>query len=568
MKMQEIGVIRIFRRKVAEQLCEILGKDMEAIFPHIDKKLGKTEISVIIPKMKLSETNVEDIMERYECDDYISRVYRKGTHVNFEINYEKWGSILIPEILKTGITYGMNKSQSEEVVVVEYSSPNIAKLFHVGHLRSTILGNFVKNVFEANGAKTISINYLGDWGKQYGLLMVGYKKYGNEEELEKNAIRHLYDVYVKICHDSYMDETVHDAARQYLTSMDTEATALWKRFKEMSIKEYEKTYKRLNIKFDVYDGESMVQQETINEVMEKLHEKNLSKRDNGALVVSLEEYKLGKAIVEKSDGTTIYLARDMGAAVERYEKYKYTKMFYVVASAQDAHFQQLFKIMSLAGYEMISEKCKHVNFGMVKSMSTRRGNAVFLNDLLDTARDKMLEKMQSNKEKFNKIDDSEKVADQLGRSAIYIQDMSARRLKDYTFNWRAMVSHTGDTGPYLQYTHVRLCSIVRESGINPETLNPDCINYSLLREPEVQEILSVVAEYPLIIEKMVETLEPSTVVCYAFELSHSVSRAWQSIWVMNQEKDVMEARAALYGIAKITLGNTLRLLGLEPLEIM
>jgi arginyl-tRNA synthetase len=566
----EFKVTDVFRGKIVQQLHKFLGLSHDEVFKLVDKKSGNIQFSFVTSRLKLSPEVIKSILDEYVCDDYITNVEQKGIHINFTLNWVKWAALCIPQVITASSTYGSNENKWGEMVLVEYSSPNIAKLFHAGHLRSTIIGNFIKNVYKANGAITVGINYLGDWGKQYGLLAIGYKKYGDDTELEKDAIRHLFDVYVKICADAEKDETVHDRAREYFKALEEkepEATKLWQRFREMSIKKYAEIYKRLNIEFDVYDGESMVSPEDISEVMKRLDEKGLLVKDKGALVVPLEEYKLGKAIVEKSDGTTIYLARDMGAAVARERDYRFNKMYYVVAAAQDHHFKQLFKIMKLGGYDM-ADRCEHVNFGMVKGMSTRRGNVVFLEDILNTTRDKMHEVMEKNKEKYEKIEKPWEVAEKVGISAIFVQDMAAKRVKDYEFNWDRMLSFEGDTGPYLQYAHSRLCSVARESGIDPAKIDLSTVDYSLLVETEAKVILSIIADYPQLVEYAAETLEPSLVVHYALSLSRAIAKAWQNMWVMNQEAELAKARAAMYGAARITLGNALRLIGLEPLERM
>jgi len=378
-------------------------------------------------------------------------------------------------ILKSGPVYGFNQnlglkdpadpSQGRKKMIVEFSSPNIAKPFHAGHLRSTIIGGFLANLYEGAGWDVTRMNYLGDWGKQYGVLALGFEKFGSEEELLANPIGHLYDVYVKISKISHdegeelkalkeqikqaqekgedvkeleekvqkiEEEGVDEQARKYFKRMvdgDPEALGVWKRFRDLSIEKYKATYARLNIRYDEYSGESQVKDESMDHAAKVLAETGVSEESEGAVVVDLTKYskKLGKALVKKKDGTSLYLTRDIGAAAERFEKYKFDKMIYVVASQQDLHLAQLFKIMEVMGRKDISERCQHINFGMVLGMSTRKGTAKFLDDILRDVGEKMHEVMRKNEDKYKQVEDPEKVADVLGISAVMVQDMKGKR---------------------------------------------------------------------------------------------------------------------------------------------
>lgn len=343
-------------------------------------------------------------------------------------------------------------------MIVEFSSPNIAKPFHAGHLRSTIIGGFLANLYEAAGWDVTRINYLGDWGKQYGVLAVGFDKFGSEEALKENPIGHLYDVYVKISAiareedekikekreqvlagsateedvQKLVDESVDEQARKYFKRMcdgDKEALGVWKRFRDLSIEKYKETYGRLNIRYDDYSGESQVKDESMEEAAKIMAEKGVSQKSDGAVLVDLTKHskKLGKVLVQKKDGTSLYITRDIGTISERVEKYNFDKMIYVVAMQQDLHFAQLFKIVELTGRKDISDKCQHINFGMVLGMSTRKGTAKFLNDILRDVGDKMHEVMRKNQAKYEQVEDPDKTADTLGISAVMVQDMRGKR---------------------------------------------------------------------------------------------------------------------------------------------
>jgi arginyl-tRNA synthetase len=301
----------------------------------------------------------------------------------------------------------------------------------------------------------------------------------------------------------------------------------------------------------------------MKKALKMLKEKNLLQDSDGAKIIDLSKYKLGISVVEKKDGTTLYITRDIGAAIERYEKYKFDEMYYVVASQQDLHLKQLFKTLELLEFPW-AKSCHHINFGMVTGMSTRKGTAVFLDTILNDTRDAMHKVMKQNEERYATMTDPERIADIIGVSAVVVQDMSARRIKNYAFDWQRMFSFEGDTGPYLQYAHTRMCSIERTFGA---PVNPNA-DLSLLKEKSALNLIEQIARYPDLIVSTRKTLEPCNVVTYALQLSHLVSSALEELWVMGQEKPLAEARLLLYWAARQTLGNALRLIGLEPLERM
>ncbi|RKP05223.1 arginyl-tRNA synthetase [Thamnocephalis sphaerospora] len=343
---------------------------------------------------------------------------------------------------------------------------------------------------------------------------------------------------------------------------DEEALALWRRFRDVSIEQIKLTYERLNVRFDVYSGESQVN-DGMRQAMKLLEEKNLLKDSDGAKIIDLEKYKLGVSVVEKRDGTTLYITRDIGAAIERYQKYNFDEMYYIVASQQDLHLKQLFKTLELLELPW-AKNCQHINFGLVKGMSTRKGTAVFLDNILNDTRDSMHNVMKQNEERYAKTANPERVADVIGVSAVVVQDMAARRIKNYEFNWQRMFSFEGDTGPYLQYAHTRLCSIERNAKV---TVNPNA-DVTLLTEKAALDLVEQIARYPDLLLATRKSMEPCNVVTYALQLSHLVSSALESLWVVGQEQPVAEARLLLYWSARQTLGNALRLIGLTPLEQM
>ncbi|CAO3703312.1 unnamed protein product [Rhizopus stolonifer] len=559
-----------FRNLIAVQIASLGNLDAVFVYQSIDnpRSLENGDLAIALPRLRLKGNPAaiaKEWSEKFVTNKYITEISSAGPFLNFRINKAILTQLTINMLSQTGEHFGDNNSGQGKTVIVEFSSPNIAKPFHAGHLRSTIIGAFIYNVYKANGWKAISMNYLGDWGKQYGLLAVGFSRHGTEEKLLSDPIKHLYDVYVQINRDAEADPTIHDEARSYFKKMedgDEEALALWKRFRDLSIIKYKDIYGRLNIHFDVYSGESQIS-EGMQKAMAQLHNDKLLEESEGALIIDLEKYKLGKTVVQKKDGTTLYLTRDIGAASERYEKYKFDKMIYVVASQQDLHLKQLFKTLDLMKFDW-ANKVEHVNFGMVMGMSTRKGTVVFLEDILEEAKETMHDVMRKNEAKYAEVEDPEKVADEIGLSAVKIQDNAARRIKNYDFNMDRMCSFEGDTGPYIQYAHARLFSVERRSGIEVNH-NADL---SLLTESQATDLIRTISQYPDLVKSLLNGYEPCNVVTYAFKLSHDISACFENLWVRGAEPPVAEARLLMYWAARTTLGNAMRLLGLRPLERM
>ncbi|GAA5980906.1 hypothetical protein JCM11641_005480 [Rhodosporidiobolus odoratus] len=617
----------LFKLAAAEYIVTVLGQDgvtVDKAFEGVESgKTGKNamgDFMVAVPRFRLKgkpQEIAERLVKEFKPTPYLATISSQGAFISFTVDLTALSTLVLSQInsqtylasdedhsalsifsklsldstgtadappaglklaKKTG--YGTNKTGNGKSVVVEFSSPNIAKPFHAGHLRSTIIGAFLANLYEANGYAVLRMNYLGDWGKQFGILAVGFERYGSEEALEKDAITHLYEVYVKINKDGETDETIHDRAREFFVKMeagaleiarDKEAVALWQKFRDLSIVKYKETYARLNIYFDLYSGESQVSTSSCDAALQALQGSGIVEESQGALIVDLEKWKLGKTIVRKKDGTSVYITRDIGGAVERYEKFKFDQMVYVVASQQDLHLAQFFKVLDLMGYPW-AKTLSHVNFGMVQGMSTRKGTAVFLEQILDESKRVMHEVMQKNEAKYNAIEDPEFTSDKLGITAVKIQDMAAKRINNYDFKWERMTSFEGDTGPYLQYAHVRLSSVERKNApdlvLPTPAERPSSINVSLLTEPKAREIVLLLASYPDVVKAALKSLEPATICTYAFRLCHAISSAWETLIVKGQERELAMARLWLYVSAKDVLGSALRLLTLEPLERM
>ncbi|KAJ1565987.1 hypothetical protein HK096_005219 [Nowakowskiella sp. JEL0078] len=586
-----IPAICLFRNEIVRQVATAVKAEPASILARLevprDSKNG--DIALPVPRLGVIGNPIEiakTITEKFVLNKYITKVSPAGPFVNFTINRNLLRDTVIPQILTLKSKYGCNSTGFGKRAVLDFSSPNIAKPFHAGHLRSTIIGNFITNILKANGWRTVSINYLGDWGKQYGLLAIGYEKYGNDKELEKDPIRHLFEVYVKINKDigrkaeTEVEEieteesgnSVDDLARAYFKRMedgDSQALQTWQKFRDLSIVKYKEIYKRVNVDFDIYSGESQYSASQMEDVVKELSDLGLLVEHNNARIVDLKEHKLGVAVIVRSDGAMLYLSRDIAAAIERQRTFKSDSLIYIVGNAQDHHFRQLFKILDLMGRPW-ARNCVHVGFGMIKSkdgeMSTRKGKVIFLEQILNDTRDAMHDVMKENENKYKQIQDPIGVADIVGISSIMVQDMSARRGKDYEFDWNRMLTFEGDTGPYLQYAHARLCSMERTANLDISDIST--LDFSVLVEPSANDLLEKLSLYPDVLLESAQSYEPCTLVNYVLTLSHCISAAWENLWVVNQPEHIARARMALYRAARITLGNALSLLGLKPVERM
>ncbi|ODV91459.1 hypothetical protein CANCADRAFT_33122 [Tortispora caseinolytica NRRL Y-17796] len=585
----------VFRGHIATELSRLTGADPEICFSALEWSTNPERPDLLVPLRRLRLDKKLDVNQKavewadqFNKANFIERVSPDKAFLQFYFNPTLLTDLVIKDILNRREKYGFNNTGEGKTILIEFSSPNIAKPFHAGHLRSTIIGGFLSNLHEALGWKVIRMNYLGDWGKQFGILAVGYKRYGDEELLKTNPIQHLFDVYVRVNNDIKEEEEKLEAdakaagkeaadekaptdieAQKYFSLMEEgndEALSIWRRFRELSIEKYIETYNRLNISYDVYSGESQVPEEESAQAEKIIDEKGIAITEpNGAKLIDLTKFKMGKARIRRADGTTLYLTRDIGTALARYNKYHFDKCIYVVASQQNLYFQQLFKILQMMEVPF-ADKVEHINFGLVKGMSTRKGTVVFLDNILEEARDAMHEVMKKNEEKYAQVQDPDKVADLVGISAVMIQDMAAKRVNDYEFNWSRMLSFEGDTGPYLQYAHSRLNSIARNANISAEELAK--ADLSLLTENEAIKLVRILAKYPDVILQAAKNSEPTTIVTYLFKLTHEFSSCYDKLWVAGQEPEIAKARLALYTSVRQVLNNGMRLLGLTPVERM
>uniref|UniRef100_A0A3Q3F7V4 Probable arginine--tRNA ligase, mitochondrial n=1 Tax=Labrus bergylta TaxID=56723 RepID=A0A3Q3F7V4_9LABR len=443
-----------------------------------------------------------------------------------------------------------------------FSSPNIAKKFHAGHLRSTIIGNFIANLKQSLGHDVIRMNYLGDWGMQFGLLGAGFSQFGCQEKLKQNPLQHLFEVYVQVNKEAEHNEDMKQAARDFFRQLEQhegEAVSLWQQFREITVVEYQRVYKRLGVHFDVYSGESF-HQDRAQEEVQQLQNQGLLKTSKGTGVVDLSPAGDMSSVctVLRSDGTTLYITRDLAAAIDRKEKYHFNEMIYVTDKSQANHFSQLFQILLSAGHSW-ADSCQHVPFGLVRGMKTRSGEVVFLEDVLDEARSRMLHNM-SRSTTTKELENPEDTAEKVGISALIVQDFKGPLQSDYSFDWERMLQAQGDTGVFLQYTHARLC---RNEEAQAAIFDP-----SLLLEQTSVSILQHLLRYDEVLFQSVQDLQPKHLVNFLLKLSHLIASAHRELPVKGSHQDVAQARLRLFSAACSVLANGMRILGITPVDKM
>src|SRR3989344_6320525 len=474
-------------------------------------------------------------------------VVANGSYLNFFLNKEIFSELTLKDILKEKkINYGKNKT-----IAIDMSSPNIAKPFGIGHLRSTIIVNSLANIFSELGYKIIKINYLGDWGTQFGKIIAGYKKFGNEKELKKDPINHLLDIYVKANKEEYEDE-----ARLWFKRLeqgDKEALKLWKKFRDLSLIEFNKIYKTLNIKFDFISGESLYNKKT-KEVVNVLNKKNLIKESDGALIINLEKYDLGVCLIQKKDDTTLYSTRDMAAAIDRYKKYKFSKMIYEVGSEQKLHFKQVFKVLELIGYDW-AKNCVHVDHGLYlgkdgKKFATRKGKTVFMKDVINET----IELAKQIIEKKNpKLKNKNEIARKIAVSAIFYGDLKNNRINDIIFDIEKFLDFEGDTGPYLLYSYVRANSILKKAN------KANKLKIKNISEKEFL-LIKKLSQFNDVLINSSEHMSPSILANYIFDLAQLFNEFYHSSQVIGSEKEDFLINLVL--AFKNTIGKCLNLLGI------
>ena len=475
-----------------------------------------------------------------------------GPYVNFTILPGVYSKEVLEKVLKLQDQYGQQDIGHQDKVIIEYSSVNIAKIMHVGHIRSAMIGNALSRIYKALNYDVVRINHLGDYGTQFGKMILAYKKWGDKKTIESNPVDELVKLYVQFHEEVEKDPSLDEQARNWFMKLeqgDEEAVSIWQWMKDYSMVEFNRVYEMLNCEFDSFAGESFYS-DKMPRVLEMMREKNILKRDDGAEIVDLEPYGLPPSLITKRDGSSLYVTRDIAAAIYRKETYDFKKNIYVVGAEQTLHFQQWIQILKLMGFEWAKD-CVHVSFGLVNleegKMSTRLGRVVKLEDVLIKATESIKEIIE---EKNPNLANKELVAKQVGVGAVIFQELFHNRIKDYTFSWERMLSSEGETGPYVQYAHARACSLLRNLNFKNED-----IDYSLLSDPTSMDVVRQLSKFEDVIQDAASKYEPSLITRYACQLAQLFNTFYNANRMADVDDGLKQARLALVKAVKITLKN-------------
>lgn len=563
-----------FKKLISESLkSEIEDLTLEEITALIEVPPNKEMGDYAFPCFKLAKifrkapnAIAEDLAGKIQPTDDINKIINLGGYVNFFVNRESLAKKVINQVLTEKENYGKIEFGKGKTVVVEYSSPNIAKPFHIGHVRTTVIGNALSKIYQSQGYHVEKLNHLGDYGTQFGKLIVAYKLWGDKQAVEKDPIKELLKLYIRFHDEAETKPEMEDEAREWFTKLengDEEAKDLWQWFRDESLKEFSRVYKLLDIEFDSYVGESFYS-DKMPAVIEELKEKNLLEESDGAMIVNLEDSKLPPALIQKRDGSTLYLTRDLASAFYRKKVYDFDKSIYVVGAQQELHFKQCFEIIKRMGYDWYKDMI-HVQFGMVAleegTMSTRKGRVVFLEDVLNQAIDRTRQIIEEKNPDAENIDE---VAKAVGVGAVVFQELSNSRIKDYTFSWDRTLSFEGETGPYVQYTHARCCAVLRKAG---QPVSAD-INYELLSDQDAADVLSVLENFNKSIMTAMNKNEPHIVTRFVLDLAQAFNKFYHNSPILVEDADLRAARLALVEATRQTIENALKILGMKAPQKM
>lgn len=508
-----------------------------------------------------------EIKEKMVLDDVVNKIDVVGGYLNFFIAKDRLVKSTLEDVLNKEDSFGNSNIGKGKTVVIDYSAPNIAKPFHIGHLRSTVIGGALYKIYKALGYKVIGINHLGDWGMGVCKTIAGYEMWKDEYDFSSNPINAISKIYARFNKEEKEDPTLTDKARnalQRLEARDEETTKLWKWIIEISIESYNKIYDLIGCKFDSYNGEAFYN-DKMDRVVNILEEKGLLVDSEGAKVVMMPD-DMPPCIIITSAGTTIYATRDLAALLYRIENYNFDKAIYVVGAEQTLHFKQIFKTLELMGYEKYAKNCVHVPFGLIldengEKIGSRKGNAITLEEIFGEAIEKSLNVIN---EKNPSLENKEEVAKMVGVGAIIFNDLANNRIKDEIFDWKQILNFSGETGPYMQYTYVRTQSILRNAG----NLDLENIDYSKLLDNEAIEVIKNLKEFPNVVVSSANKNEPSLISRHLIEIAKSFSRFYNEHQIICDDKDTQNARLALTKAVGIAIKNGLNILGIETPEKM
>ena len=558
-------------KKLLADTVIIEGIDSEEIMSQIVPSRDKAHGDYSLPCFRLAKAAgknpaelAKEVVGRIGCYNFLEKAEAAGPFVNFTLNKQSYAKDVLEKVLSAGEYYGNSDIGRGKTVCIDYSSVNIAKPFHIGHLLNTVLGAALYRLHKKAGYNTVGINHLGDWGTQFGKLIVAYKLWGDDKDIEKRGVRSLVDIYVKFHKEAEKNPVLDDEARAWFKKIedgDEEALSIFNRFKKSTLEEVEKIYKRLNVTFDSYAGESFYN-DKMQPVLDLLTQKGLLVDDNGAKIVRLGD-DMPPCLLVRSDGATLYATRDLAAAFYRKKTYNFDKCLYVVASQQNLHFRQWFKVLELAGEEWYKD-LYHVAHGMVSleegSLSTRSGNVVYLDDVLNMAVSKSREII---KEKSEDLTNPDEVAEQIGVGAVIFGVLYNNRIKDMTFSYSRALNFDGETGPYVQYTQARCRSLLEKCSY------PDCDpDYSGVAGEEAGEVLKLLDSYPDVILSAVEKYEPCYLSRFLVDLSQAFGKFYLACNIAKSPDAVRKARLMLVKAVRGVLADGLSLLGIQSPEKM
>ena len=534
-----------------------------------DKKLG----DYALPCFRLSKTlrkapqMIASALAEKMSGEEIDRVEVVGGYMNIFVSRGSLAEGIVKAVLANPGRWGSSEVGKGKTVCLDYSSINIAKRFHIGHLSTTMIGHSLKRIYDFNGYTTVGINHLGDWGTQFGKMICAYKKWGNREEVEAGGVQAMVDLYVRFHAEAEKDPSLEDEGRAWFKKIedgDPEAMEIFSWFKEVTLKDTQRVYDLLGVSFDSYNGEAFYN-DKMGPVVDELREKGLLVESQGAQVVQLEEYGMPPALVLRSDGATLYITRDLAAAFYRHNTYHFDKCLYVVAYQQNLHFKQLFKIIDLMGHDWY-KGMEHVSFGMVsyegRALSTREGYVVYLEDLLNKAIEKAREIIE---EKSPNLPNKDEVARQVGVGAVVYFDLHNERIKDIDFRWERALSFEGETGPYVQYTHARCCSVLRKAQAYAD-VEPD---YSVLCDDEALDVLMLISRFPEVVRKAMDQNEPSLITRHTTSLAQAYNKYYFEHRIMEENDPAgSAARVNLTDAVRDVIKTGLYLIGVEAPERM
>ena len=555
------------KQLIAGELAKVIDSlDQDAILNLLEQPKSSELGDIAFPAFSLAKTErkapqiiAADIAEKIDTAHF-DKVVATGPYVNFFLSKAE----ISGQVIKDGADYGQQNEGNNQNITIDLSSPNIAKPFSVGHLRSTVIGDALSNIFRKIGYNTIKINHLGDWGKQFGLLMVAYKKWGSQEAVEANPIDELLKLYVRINAEIENDPSLDEEGRLWFKKLedgDPEATELWQWFRDESLTEFNRIYELLGVEFDSLNGEAFYN-DKMDEGIQILEDKGLLQESKGASIVDLEDFNLPPAMIKKSDGATLYITRDIATAIYRARTYNFVKNVYVVGQEQANHFRQLKAVLKKMGFDW-SDDMIHVDFGLVtknrQKLSTRKGNIILLEPTLLEAISRAKSQIEA---KNPDLEDKEAVARAVGVGAVKFYDLKTDRRNGYDFDLEAMVSFEGETGPYIQYAYARIQSILRKANFQPDAE----ATYSL-NDPESWEIIKLLQDFGRVVKRAADNYEPSLIAKYAISLAQAFNKYYAHTRILDESPE-RDSRLALSYSTAVVLKEALRLLGVEAPEKM